>query len=252
MPANRSADGLRRASRVRTVLRSASFTSREKLLLLALNAWPLLHVGAILCVLTLPSWSLGWRVAGALGGLLLLPPLLGRLVLLRQLPSGEIPVPSSAFFRWWATWQLQMLFNRLPWLEEMLRLVPGAYSLWLRLWGARIGRLTLWSPGCRIFDRPLVRIGDDAVVGVDVRFVSHFGSVDADGRSTFVLGPITVGHRATLGAAALLGPGVVVDADQCTEALFLGTPFTHWRGGERVSPAATSRVETAFVSDTSP
>jgi hypothetical protein len=234
--------------RVRAVLRAAVFTPREKLLLLLLNAWPLAHLVATICLATLPPWPLAWRLVAAFAGLLLVPPLLCRLIVGGGLASGEIAVPSRTFFRWWATWQLQMIFNRLPWLEEMLRFVPALYSTWLRLWGARLGRLTLWSPGVRIFDRPLLRIGDDVVLGLDVRIVGHFGSVDADGRATFILGPITIGDRATLGAAALLAPGVVIESDQCTEALFLGPPFTHWRGGERVPPSAASRHEPLVTS----
>lgn len=238
MLAAQSADGLRRVTRVRAILRAAKFSPGEKILLLALNAWPLVHVAAGVALALAMPWSLGWRAPAVLGWLLLLPPVLSRLVAGSGLPSGEVTVPSRAFFRWWTTWQLQMLFNRLPWIDETLRLVPGLYSLWLRLWGARIGRLTLWSPGVRVFDRPLLRVGDDVVFGIDVRLAGHFGGVDPDGRACFTLGPITVGDRTTIGGGAFLGPGVVVEADQATEALFLGAPFTRWRAGERISGRA--------------
>jgi hypothetical protein len=141
-----------------------------------------------------------------------------------------------------------MIFNRLPWIDEMLRLVPGLYSLWLRLWGARVGRLTLWSPGVRIYDRPLLHLGDDVVLGVDARLTGHFGGVDANGRNVFTLGAVSLGDRTTLGGGALLGPGVTLDADQTTEALFLGTPFAHWHAGERRS----SRPASDFASHSSP
>lgn len=234
MPADRSADGLRRAARVRAVLQPAVFAPRQKLLLLALNAWPLLHAAGTVAWLVGPAWTFGARLAAAAAWLLLLPPLAARLVVGRGLATGEIAVPSSAFFRWWTTWQLQMVFNRLPWLEEVLRLIPGVYSAWLRLWGARIGRLTLWSPGVRIFDRPLLHLGDDVVLGLDVRVTGHFGGLDAAGRSTMTLGPVTLRDRTTIGAAALLGPGLEIDADQATETLFLGPPFTCWQNGRRV------------------
>jgi hypothetical protein len=233
MPANPSADGLRRASRVRIITAGASFSPREKLRLLALNAIPLAHVISLVLVVACIPGNLASRFLVGVVWLLLPPPLLARLVLKAGLPQGEIAVPSDAFFRWWTTWQLQSLFNRLPWLEELLRLIPGAYSGWLRMWGAEIGQLTLWSPGVRVLDRPLVRIGDDVVVGIDARLVGHFGGVDGEGRSTFTLGPIEIGDRCVIGAASLLGPGVTIDADQSTEVLFLGTPFTHWREGSR-------------------
>ena len=233
MLAARSADGLRRAPRVRAVLRSAEFSAGGKLLLLALNAWPLIHLAGVAWISLALPMPLLWRATGAIAWLFLAPPFLARMVVGHGLPAGEIAVPSRSFFRWWTTWQLQMVFNRLPWIEEAMRFIPGVYSMWLRLWGATIGRLTLWSPGARIFDRPLVRMGNDVVVGIDVRILGHFGGVDADGRANFTLGPVTLGDRTTVGGGALLGPGFTLDADQTTETLFLGAPFPHWRAGER-------------------
>ena len=238
MPANLSADGLRRARRVRAVTAGARFTHGEKLLLLGLNALPLLHLLSLSGVIVLLPVSWPIRLVAGLAWLLLLPPVLSRIALIRPLLHGEVGVPSPTFFRWWATWQLQIVFNRLPWIEESLRFVPGLYSLWLRLWGARIGRLTLWSPGVRVFDRPLLHLGDDVVLGLDTRLVGHFADLDASGRSRFVLGPIKIGDRCTLGAGALLGPGLILGADQATEALFLGTPFTHWHTGQRLSSSS--------------
>ena len=235
MPVNPSADGLRRAMRVRIITEGANFSPRQKLRLLALNALPLAHLVTLALLFALLPGGLLSRSVAAAGWLYVLPPLLARYALRPGLPIGEIDVPSEAFFRWWTTWQLQAVFNRLPWIEEFLRFIPGAYSAWLRLWGSNIGQLTLWSPGVRIFDRSLLDIGDDVVIGVDTRIIGHFGGLDADGRSTFTLGLITIGDRCIIGASALLSPGVSLEADQATEALFLGTPFTHWRDGQRIS-----------------
>ena len=235
-PENRSADGLRRATRVRAVLHAAAFTPAQKVLLLGLNAWPLIHLLGAAAGLTALPWSLPSRLLIVVGWLFVVPPMLCRLIAPERLPSGPVVIPSAPFFRWWATWQLQILFNRLPWIDELLRLVPGLYSLWLRLWGAQIGRLTLWSPGIRVFDRPLLRIGHDVVIGIDARLLGHYGGLDESGRAVLTLGPVTIGDRTTIGGHALLAPGVTLEADQATEALFLGTPFTHWRAGQRVLP----------------
>lgn len=234
MLAARSADGLRRATRVRAILRPAIFTARQKLLLLALNAWPLVHLLGVAACCVFAPWTWTWRIVAAASCLFLLPPVACRLIMGRGLARGTIAVPSPAFFRWWATWQLQMVFNRLPWIEEGMRLAPGLFSLWLRLWGARVGRLTLWSPGVRIYDRPLLHVGDDVVVGMETRITGHFGGVNADGQSDFTLGIVTLGDRTTVGGGAWIAPGVVLEVDQATEALFLGTPFARWRDGERV------------------
>lgn len=243
MPENTSADGLRRAPRVRQILAAASFTPRQKLQLLVLNALPLgLLVIACMVFFFFPAAFVA-RTASALAVLLLLPPLCARAFLRHPLTMGEHPVPSPDFFRWWAAWQLQGLFNRLPMIEEMLRLVPGLYSIWLRLWGARIGRLTLWSPGVRILDRQMLVVGDDVVIGIDVRVVGHFGGLDADGQSTLKVGPVTICDRCSIGGSALLGPGFVLDADQATETLFLGTPFTRWSEGSRIKKSDVPSTE---------
>jgi len=241
MPAAPSADGLRRGPRVRPIVRGPQYTAGQKLLLLFLNAWPILH---LLCaaVWSLPwlGWGSGVRIGVTVVWILIVPPLLCRFLSVDQLPPGKVAVPSPTFFRWWFSWQLQMIFNRFSWIEETLRLVPGLYSLWLRLWGARVGRLTLWSPGVRIYDRPLVRIGDDVVLGFEACLLGHFGALDPEGHSHLVLGPVEVGDRTTVGGRALLGPGFSLEADQFTETLFLGVPFNRWRAGERVQAESFS------------
>jgi hypothetical protein len=221
---------------VRSLRLPAQFTLPQKLLLLLLNAVPLLHVCATAATaLLLPATPM-FRMVAALAVFFCGPPLLARMLRPSRLPLGHLAVgvPSLGFFRWWTLWQLQGVFNRLPSIEETLRLIPGVYSLWLRLWGARIGRLTLWSPGVRVFDRSLLDVGDDVVFGLDVRVVGHFGDLDAEGRPRLTLGRTRIDDGCTVGAASLLGPGCHLDASQVTEVLFLGSPFTRWTAGTRL------------------
>jgi hypothetical protein len=245
MRAAPSADGLRRAPRVRLLAGPSRFSGRQKLALLAINAWPFLHAAVAVVGLCLAPWPGVGRPAFFLLWFFALPAVLGRILFAGGLPAGQHAVPSRTFFRWWALWQLQMVFNRMPWIEEGLRLVPGLYSLWLRAWGARIGKRTLWSPGVRVFDRPLLTIGDEVVVGIDVHFASHFSGPDPEGVVTLTLGPIEVAAGTLVGGGALLGPGVVLGAGQATEALFLGTPFAVWKNGERISASTTDPAHPA-------
>src|SRR5437867_6203618 len=144
-------------------------TRRTRLVLLAANYIPLVHILAVATAFCLPgSWGL--RVAAGLGALYLAPPLLLRASrALLPVHEGRIEVGDSQFLRWWLLFQLQGLFNRFPALEELLRLVPGLYSLWLPIWGAKIGRLTYWASGTLILDRPFLDIGDNIVFGAGVR-----------------------------------------------------------------------------------
>src|SRR6266851_3058498 len=61
----------------------------------------------------------------------------------------------------------------LPLLELFLQLTPGAFSLWLRLWGSRIGRRVHWTPRVEIADRSMLAVGDDVVFGHKVECYAH-------------------------------------------------------------------------------
>jgi hypothetical protein len=204
---------------------------RVRCWMLLWNFLPLSHVTAVVASAIYSSGA--WQWGAPLLVLYLVPPLLCRLILaISPLAGGSFPVGSREFAIWWATAQTQILFNRLPMLEELLRLVPGFYSLWLRLWGAKIGRLTFWAPGMRILDRSFLRVGDDVVTGAGVRFNAHV--IDSiDGRPTLHLGEISVRNGCQLGGYCLLTAGCVVDDGETMHAFALLPPFSRWSGGRR-------------------
>lgn len=214
---------------------SPPWPMRTRAALLAWNFMPLGHVAAMgAASMLVPGW---WKALVVVVLLYGLPPLMARTLLAwRPIVAGTHPVGSSSFVSWWATAQCQMLFCRLPALEEVLRLVPGLYSAWLRLWGARIGRLTFWSPGLRILDRSFLVIGDDVVFGAGVRLNPHVISGEA-GRLELHLAPIDIGSGARIGGYALLTAGTVVGAGEQVHAFALCPPFTRWREGRRLRPA---------------
>lgn len=196
--------------------------------MLLLNLVPLAHTGLTLWM------GFAWSWPGAIACLYLLPPLLLRILLLAApLSPGTHPPGSRAFLLWWASSQPQVIFSRLPFLEELLRLVPGLYSLWLRLWGSKIGRLTYWAPGVRVMDRSLLQIGDDVVLGAGARLSAHVVSSNAEGQAVLHLAPIVIGDRCRIGGYALLSPGTIVDADEEVHTCALFPPFTHWKEGRR-------------------
>jgi hypothetical protein len=207
--------------------------------LLALNTLPLLHVVGVVAFVIVPSWSWTVRLSTAAGILWLVPPLACRLLLmLCPLRDGCHSWGSATFWCWWTSLKLQTVFLRLPFLEELLRLVPGLYSAWMRLWGARVGRLTYWSPGVEITDRSLLDIGDDVVLGGKARLGAHVLRQAAGGPPELLLGRIRIGHRSSIGAQSTLGPGVRLADDEFTHAFFLAPPFSNWEGGRRIRNAA--------------
>jgi hypothetical protein len=202
-----------------------------RLAMLGLNFIPVIHIVGII---TLTAMTTGWwKIASLLGSLYVLPALVGRIILwIRPISGGTYKMGTSQFLTWWATAQCQMIFCRLPFLEETLRLVPGIYSLWLRLWGAKIGRLTFWSPGLKILDRSFLKVGDDVVFGAGARLNAHV-LTEQDEEQVLQLSQIVIGDRTLIGGYSLLTAGTVIEPDQTLKAFSLSQPFSQWTKGRR-------------------
>jgi hypothetical protein len=211
-----------------------SFADRKgvQLAMLLLNLLPLLHAaGTIACFFTPLSWPAKLGLAAAV---LYLSPLLPARLLresLRKAPE-DIAIGSPDFLRWWACFQCQVLFLRFPSLEEMLRSVPGLYSLWLRLWGSKIGKLTYWAPRTVILDRGFLDIGDHVILGAGVRLNPHV--MERDDVPVLRLAPIKVGDRALIGGYSMLTAGTEIADDEATRAFLISPPFSRWKDGKRL------------------
>ena len=204
-----------------------------RVLMLLANALPLVHLVSVAAIALWPGLSPWSRASLALGLLYVLPPLACRALKAWLKPAeGRIPVGSRDFFAWWLMLQTQVVFVRLPFLEELVRFVPGLYSAWLRLWGSRIGRLTYWAAGLTILDRAYLHIGDDVVFGAGVRLNPHVLQTEADGTWLY-LGTIRIGSRASIGGYSLVSAGCEIEANEQTHAFLILPPFTKWEGGRR-------------------
>jgi hypothetical protein len=199
--------------------------------------WNFLPVIHLLLVIATALLAPGWWKSAALFVLYLVPPVMVRGIRRwHPVVAGTHALDSTEFFAWWATAQCQMIFCRMPVLEEWLRMVPGLYSLWLRLWGARIGRLTFWSPELRVLDRSWLVVGDHVVFGAGVRLNAHVIAVQ-DGRRVLHLAPITIGSGSHVGGYALLTAGTTIGEREEVHAFALCPPFSQWRAGRRHRPA---------------
>ncbi len=201
--------------------------------MLLFNLIPLLHFSVFLSIWFIPfNWTM--RVMLALGILYLIPPLLGRLILIIfPINSTHIASDSRDFVVWWALANLQTLFVRFSVFEELLRLVPGLYSAWLRLWGAKLGRLIYWAPGTVILDRSFLRIGNDVIFGAGVRLNAHVIAGDSQSQSELLLADISIGDNCIIGGYSLLTAGTVISANEKTRAFFIAPPFSRWEKGKR-------------------
>ena len=176
------------------------------------------------------------RIGTALAWVYILPPLAGRVAMaLFGAPEGEsLGQEARAYKVWWFLTQLQVLFNRFGFLEELLRMVPGLYALWLNAWGARVSPVVYWGPGAVVVDRQAARVARGAVIGTRAVLAGHLAVKDSSGAFRVTLAPVEIGKGALIGAYAGIGPGCRVAAGEEVPAAAFLRPFTQWTGGRRV------------------
>lgn len=201
----------------------------KKLLLVFINYWTLFFVCVGGVGVYYSQFSMAATFLLGLAYLYLAPPLICRfLFVVFGKPRANAAFGSREFFVWWFTLQLQNIFIRLPFLEEVLRMVPGLYSTWLRLWGAKIGRLVFWSAGVTILDRPFVKVGDGVVFGFATGVSSHIWTQGPGGKQEFIFAEVTIEDHAVLGARASITPGSRVENHAVLPVMKVLKPFQKW------------------------
>jgi acetyltransferase-like isoleucine patch superfamily enzyme len=118
---------------------------------------------------------------------------------------------------WWGSHQIQTIYIVLPVLEKILQVIPGAFSAWLRLWGAEVGANVYWVPQVEIADRGLLKIGNNVVFGYQVRLFSHVVKPRKENLMLYVKS-IEIGNNVFIGVGSNLGPGVVLEDNAFVQA----------------------------------
>lgn len=210
---------------------------------------------ALAMVLDICAFTYFCHHPGMVGAIALLLAVYGFPVLMYRLHAWRYPIQdgisylrSADYSPWWGGHQIQMVYIAFPALETFLRLVPGAFSLWLRLWGASIGSNVYWTPGLEIADRGLLDVGDRVVFGHQVGLYAHVIKPKKTDLMLYVK-PIKIGSDVFVGAGSRLAPGVVIDDGTYVPAKTdvypsqtLSTPEENTSGGP-VSEGVTSGEE---------
>jgi acetyltransferase-like isoleucine patch superfamily enzyme len=118
---------------------------------------------------------------------------------------------------WWGSHQIQTIYIILPVLEKILQVIPGAFSAWLRLWGAEVGANVYWVPQVEIADRGLLKIGNNVVFGYQVRLFSHVVKPRKENLMLYVK-RIEIGNNVFIGVGSNIGPGVVLEDNVFVQA----------------------------------
>ncbi|MBY0414837.1 MAG: hypothetical protein K2Q18_11755 [Bdellovibrionales bacterium] len=83
--------------------------------------------------------------------------------------------------------------------------VPGLYSLWLRLWGSKIGKNVNWV-NTLVIDRSGLDIGDNVFFGYQCYLSAHVAMI-MNGKLILYFKHISVGSNSFIGASSVLTPG---------------------------------------------
>jgi hypothetical protein len=161
------------------------------------------------------SW---WSLIAVAGSLYVLPLMAFRAhQLVFPLKQGGSRLAGKGYSPWYGGHQIQLIYIAFPALETVLRLFPGVFSVWLRLWGSRVGRRVYWTPLVEISDRSLLAIGDDVIFGHRSGAYGHI--IKPTGKNLLLyVKQVQIGHGSFIGAGVALAPGVVVHDGAMVEA----------------------------------
>jgi hypothetical protein len=140
-----------------------------------------------------------------------LPPMVLR-VLFRWAPLklGVSAIDGRKFNSWLAAHHIQAFYDALPYLESLLRVIPGFYSMWLRMWGSRVGYGVVWPVRMDVLDRNLMDIGNRVTFEREVELAAHARQKMDGGGARVLVRPVRIGGYAFIGARVRVGPGASV------------------------------------------
>jgi hypothetical protein len=148
----------------------------------------------------------GW-IGAAIAAIYLVPVALYRLMMLfTPQREGADHYDPYLFHPWGIAMRTQYIYDTLPLLEDVLRLLPPVYSLWLRLWGSKIGARVFFGPKMVIHDRAMLEIGNDVIFGQGATLSPHLLQPRGD-RMILILKKIKIGHDCLVGGRSYMGPG---------------------------------------------
>lgn len=174
--------------------------------------FPAFHILIMLYTITQFIKEPGLFTLTLLAGVVyLVPPVLFRLYTLRYpVKTGRWILNHPIRSEWWVAHQLQAVYAAVPFLEALLRLLPGVYSFWLRLWGSKIGWHVHWTPCVELLDRHLLTVGDFVIFGHQVCCTAHIMTKKSNGNLVLMTRPVSIGEGTLIGAKVRIGPGVQI------------------------------------------
>src|SRR6185295_9362404 len=179
----------------------------------------------------------GWSALLLLSVVYIVPPMVQR-VMLRwaALKQGVSEIDGRKFSAWLASHHVQAFYDALPYLESLLRVIPGFYSMWLRLWGSRVGYGVEWPVRMDVLDRNLMDIGNGVTFSHEVQLSAHCRNKMETQASRILVREVHVGSHAFVGTGARLDAGASIPSNASVpERAAVGVNMTF--GGTAHHPA---------------
>ena len=160
-----------------------------------------------------------WLSAGLIPVAIYLFPLVAYRLhqLIVPIVEGESSIIGS-YSPWYGTHMIQLVFIGFPSCERFLRLFPGVFSIWLRLWGSKVGKGVYYTPHLELADRGLLEIGHGCVFGYNVKIAGHYISPSKEKGLKLYVRKVVIEDGGFVGAASRLAPGVRVKAGALVKA----------------------------------
>ena len=118
---------------------------------------------------------------------------------------------------WLLYYQLQSIYTHFYFFERVLKIFPGFYSAWLRLWGSKIGVKVNWTAECQIVDRGHMIVGDRVFFGNRSYFSAH--ALKKIGKQYLLyVKSIEIGSDSMVSYACHVGPGVKIGVRSMIDA----------------------------------
>jgi len=166
------------------------------------------------------AWPSLWTVFLLLFVVFGLPPLVQRVVFRwSPIKQGVTAIDGRQFNSWLAAHHIQAFYDALPFIESLLRVLPGFYSMWLRMWGSHIGYGVEWPVRMDVLDRHMMDIGNRVVFSREVELAAHVRKKTDGGATRVLVRTVRIGSYAFIGAGARIGPGANVPSNASVPAL---------------------------------
>jgi hypothetical protein len=174
----------------------------------------LMTVAALIALGVFAQWPSLWSAILFLLAIYFLPPMVQR-VMFRWAPlkQGVSEIDGRKFSAWLASHHIQAFYDALPYLESLLRVIPGFYSMWLRMWGSRVGYGVQWPVRMDVLDRSLMDIGNRVTFEREVELSAHVRKKTDGGRTRVLVRTVRIGSHAFIGAGSRICPGASVPSN---------------------------------------